>query len=158
MLATDGRGGTAPSSDADLKRGLEALKTFRRRVNTLLTEFEGSAGGSSEVSGYKLTRGSFSGGGSAFPAADGLYSQYNQVHERLTSLSKMLGDQIDAMGIAVHGADVGFDNLDEDLRQRFWAIQTDVRREELADGRDRGGEPDARGGHGSDNSDSGWGL
>jgi hypothetical protein len=127
-------------------------------VNTLLTEFEGSAGGSSEVGGYKLTRGSFSGEGSAFPAADGLYSQYNQVHERLTSLSKMLEDQIDAMGIAVHGADIGFDNLDEDLRQRFWAIQTDVRREESADGRERGGKPDARGGHGSDNSDSGWGL
>ncbi|MFC8128020.1 hypothetical protein [Streptomyces sp. NPDC057302] len=158
MLATEGRGGTAPSSDADLKRGLEALKTFRRRVNTLLTEFEGSAGGSSEVGGYKLSRGSFSGEGSAFPAADGLYSQYNQVHERLTSLSRMLGDQIDAMGIAVHGADVGFDNLDEDLRQRFWAVQTEVRRKQLSDGRERSGTPDSPRGNDDDGSDSGWRL
>ncbi|MGW7080748.1 hypothetical protein [Streptomyces sp. NPDC054866] len=156
MLATDGRGGAAPSSGADLKRGLEALKTFRRRVNTLLTEFEGSAGGSSKVGGYKLSRGSFSGGGSSFPAADGLYSQYDQVHERLTSLSKMLGDQIDAMGIAVHGADVGFDNLDEDLRQRFWAIQTDVRREQLSDERERSGTPDSPRSNGDAGSDSGW--
>ncbi|MGW7089474.1 hypothetical protein ACWGH2_39140 [Streptomyces sp. NPDC054871] len=156
MLATDGRGGAAPSSGADLKRGLEALKTFRRRVNTLLTEFEGSAGGSSKVGGYKLSRGSFSGGGSSFPAADGLYSQYDQVHERLTSLSKMLGDQIDAMGIAVHGADVGFDNLDEDLRQRFWAIQTDVRREQLSDERERSGAPDSPRSNGDAGSDSGW--
>ncbi|MGW7070731.1 hypothetical protein ACWGII_34885 [Streptomyces sp. NPDC054855] len=156
MLATDGRGGAAPSSGADLKRGLEALKTFRRRVNTLLTEFEGSAGGSSKVGGYKLSRGSFSGGGSAFPAADGLYSQYDQVHERLTSLSKMLGDQIDAMGIAVHGADVGFDNLDEDLRQRFWAIQTRVDRDEAAAQREKDGMPDSPRSNGDAGSDSGW--
>nr|WP_237330808.1 hypothetical protein [Streptomyces sp. BA2] len=132
------------------------MKTFRRRVNTLLTEFEGSAGGSSEVGGYKLTRGSFSGGGSAFPAADGLYSQYNQVHERLTSLSKMLGDQIDAMGIAVHGADVGFDNLDEDLRQRFWAIQTRVDRDEAAAQSEKDGMPDSPRSNGDAGSDSGW--
>lgn len=156
MLPTDGHGGAAPSSDADVKRGLEALKTFRRRINTLLTEFEGSAGGSSEVVTQKVSRASFSGAGSAFPEADGLYSQYDQVHERLTSLSKMLGEQIDAMGIAVHGADVGFDNLDEDLRQRFWAIQTKVDREQIPVERDRGGKPDGQGGHGSDKSDAGW--
>ena len=46
------------------------------------------------------------------------------MHERLTSLSKSLAHQIEAMGIAAHGADVGFDNLDEEMRQRFWAIQS----------------------------------
>ncbi|MFK4071831.1 hypothetical protein [Streptomyces sp. NPDC029674] len=156
MLPTDGHGDAAPSSGADVKRGLEALKTFRRRINTLLTEFEGSAGSASKVGAQKVSRGSFSGSGSAFPEADALYSQYDQVHERLTSLSKMLGDQIDAMGIAVHGADVGFDNLEEDLRQRFWTIQTRVGRQELPDGHERNGKPDAQGGHGSDKSDAGW--
>ncbi|MFI7322936.1 hypothetical protein [Streptomyces venezuelae] len=132
------------------------MKTFRQRINTLLTEFEGSAGGSAKVGAQKVSRASFSGSGSAFPEADGLYAEYDQVHERLTSLSKMLGDQIDAMGIAVHGADVGFDNLEEDLRQRFWAIQTRVGRQEMPDGHERGGKPDAQGGHGSDKSDAGW--
>ncbi|MGV9879308.1 hypothetical protein [Streptomyces sp. NPDC003006] len=156
MLPTDGYEGTAPSAGADVKRGLEALKTFRRRINTLLTEFEGSAAGPSNVGTQKVSRASFSGTGSAFPEADGLYSQYDQVHERLTSLSKMLGDQIEAMGIAVHGADVGFDNLEDDLRQRFWAIQTKVDREQGAAGRERGGTPEEQGGHGSDKSDTGW--
>ncbi|MFI2619698.1 hypothetical protein [Streptomyces sp. NPDC018584] len=156
MLPTDGHGGTAPSSGADVKRGLEALKTFRRRIDTLLTEFEGSAGSSSKVGTQKVSRASFSGTGSAFPEADGLYSQYDQVHERLTSLSKMLGDQIEAMGIAVHGADVGFDNLEDDLRQRFWAIQTKVDREQASAGRERGGRPDEQGGYGSDKTDAGW--
>ncbi|MBM7171065.1 hypothetical protein JQK87_22220 [Streptomyces sp. G44] len=156
MLPTDGHGGTSPPSGADLKRGLEALKTFRRRINTLLTEFEGSAGSASKVGTQKVSRTSFSGTGSAFPEADGLYSQYDQVHERLTSLSKMLGDQIEAMGIAVHGADIGFDNLEDDLRQRFWTIQTRIDREQGAAGRERGGRPDEQGGHGSDKSGAGW--
>lgn len=158
MLATEGREGAAPASDADLRRGLGALKAFRQRIVTLLTEFEASAGGSSKVGAHKLSRGSFSGEGSAFPAADGLYSQYDQVHERLTSLSKMLGDQIDAMGIAVRAADVGFDNLDEDLRQRFWAIQTRIDRDAAAAQRERNGLPDSPRNNGDDSSDSGWGV
>ncbi|WP_246201634.1 hypothetical protein [Streptomyces alboniger] len=132
------------------------MKTFRRRIDTLLTEFEGSAGSSSKVGKQNVSRASFSGTGSAFPEADGLYAQYDQVHERLTSLSKMLGDQIEAIGIAVHGADVGFDNLEDDLRQRFWAIQTRVDREQVPAGRERGGRPDEQSGHGSDKTDAGW--
>ncbi|WP_343041869.1 MULTISPECIES: hypothetical protein [Streptomyces] len=157
-MLEDGYQGSAQPPAADLKRGLEALKQFRRRVDTLLTEFEGSAGGSSEVGHQKIVRASFSGAAAPFPEADGLYSQYDRVHERLTSLSKLLGDQIEAMGIAVHGADVGFDNLEDDLRQRFWAIQTRIGRAEVPDGRETGGKTDERGGQGSDKSDSGWKL
>ncbi|MET7360892.1 hypothetical protein ABZS76_20935 [Streptomyces sp. NPDC005562] len=103
-----------------------------------------------------MSRTSFSGTGSAFPEADGLYKQYDQVHERLTSLSKMLGEQIDAMGIAVHGADVGFDNLEEGLRQRFWEIQARIDRDQPPTGNERSGGPDVHGGHGSDKSNTGW--
>ncbi|MFD9906342.1 hypothetical protein [Streptomyces sp. NPDC059063] len=134
------------------------MKKFRRRIDTLLTEFEGSDGGSSKVGHQKIARASFSGEGAPFPEADGLYSQYDRVHERLTSLSKMLGDQIEAMGIAVHGADVGFDNLEDELRQRFWAIQTSVRRGQEPTGREPGGTSGAQRGHGSSETDSGWKL
>ncbi|MGA4839250.1 hypothetical protein [Streptomyces sp. G45] len=157
MVLEDGyRNAPRPSSDADLKRGLEALKKFRRRIDTLLTEFEGSDGGASKVGHQKIARASFSGPGAPFPEADGLYSQYDRVHERLTSLSKMLGQQIEAMGIAVHGADVGFDNLEDELRQRFWAIQNSVARSQVPVGREQSGTADGRGGHGSDKSEYGW--
>ncbi|MEU2560088.1 hypothetical protein ABZ626_12230 [Streptomyces longispororuber] len=155
-MLEDGYRSSAPPAGADLKRGLEALKQFRRRIDTLLTEFEGSDGGSSRVGRQKVARASFSGSGAPFPEADGLYAQYDQVHERLTSLSKMLGDQIEAMSIAVHGADVGFDNLEDDLRQRFWAIQTSVSREQEKAVPERGGKPDGRDSHGSDKSEFGW--
>ncbi|GHC89263.1 hypothetical protein [Streptomyces flavofungini] len=157
-MLEDGYRGAPPPGGADIKRGLEALKKFRRRIDTLLTEFEGSDGGSSKVGHQKVARASFSGQAAPFPEADGLYAQYDRVHERLTSLSKMLGQQIEGMGIAVHGADVGFDNLEDDLRQRFWSIQTSVQRDQVPTGRERDGKPDEQGGHGSDKSDSGWKL
>ncbi|MFG2717990.1 hypothetical protein ACGFW5_06750 [Streptomyces sp. NPDC048416] len=111
---------------ADLKKGMEALKAFKGRVDTVLTTFEGSHAGATTLASQRIPRASFSAGGGAFPEADGLYTQYHRVHEHLTSLSKSLGLQIEAMGIAVHGADVGFDNLDEETRQRFWAIQSKI--------------------------------
>jgi hypothetical protein len=110
---------------ADLRRGLEALKTFKTRVDTLLTTFEGSAAGSQKVAMHVLSRASFCGQGE-FAEATGLHTQYARVHERITSLSKSLALQIEAMQIAVHGADVGFDKLDDDLRRRFHEIRTEI--------------------------------
>ncbi|GGY62819.1 hypothetical protein GCM10010326_66900 [Streptomyces xanthochromogenes] len=108
----------------DLSKGLEALTTFKKRVDKLLTEFDGSHGSATNLAAHRISRASFSAAGAAFPEADGLFTQYHRVHERLTSLSRSLSHQIEAMGIAVHGADVGFDNLDEETRQRFWEIQS----------------------------------
>jgi hypothetical protein len=42
-------------------------------------------------------------------------------------LSKVLHLQIEAIGIAVRGAQHGFDNLEEDQRRRFWQIQVQIR-------------------------------
>lgn len=124
MLPADSGGG----GSADLKRGLEALTTFKKRVDGVLSTFTGSAGSSTKVEAQRISRASFSGAGK-FDEASGLYTQYHRVHESLTSLSKTLSMQIEALQIAVHGADIGFDNLEEDQRQRFWEIQTEVGRE-----------------------------
>ncbi|MCX5386041.1 hypothetical protein [Streptomyces sp. NBC_00083] len=127
---------------ADLSRGLEALKSFKGRVDTVLSTFEGSHAGATQLAAQQIPRASFSAAGAAFPEADGLYTQYHRVHEHLTSLSKSLGLQIESMGIAVHGADVGFDNLDEETRQRFWAIQTKIDYDADAAKRAKAGHPD----------------
>ncbi|MEU1041843.1 hypothetical protein ACFYP4_29690 [Streptomyces sp. NPDC005551] len=134
MLPADMGGG-----GVGLKRGLEALKDFKKRVDTLLTEFEGSAASSSKVAAHTIPQHAFSGTGN-FPEAAGLYTQYHRVHERLTSLSRTLGLQIEAMGIAVHGADITFDNLEEDLRHRFWAIKAKVDHEHEAAQRAKDGK------------------
>lgn len=113
------------SESSDLKRGAEALKTFKKRVDAILDAFEGSPGGAKHVAQQDVPHSAFKGVG-AFPEADGLFSAYQGVHERLTTLSKSLGLQIEAMGIAVHGADIGFDNLEDELLLRFHSLQTQI--------------------------------
>ncbi len=115
-------GGSAPApSGRDLKRGAEALTTFKKRVDSVLKDLAGSP--AARVGDQQISRSSFSAGNAPFAEADGLFTQYNRVHTELTTLSQTLSDQIEAMQIAVHGADVGFNNLEEDVRRRFWAIQ-----------------------------------
>ncbi|MFF7531130.1 hypothetical protein [Streptomyces bobili] len=122
MLPDDMRGGAA-----DVRRGLMALSTFKKRVDDLLTAFEDSAGGSSKVATHSLSETAFGTGN--FPEAKTLHLEYERVHERITTLSKSLGLQLEAMQIAVHGVDVTFDNLEDEYRYRFHEIRTEVNQE-----------------------------
>ncbi|MEH0575246.1 MULTISPECIES: hypothetical protein [Streptomyces] len=122
MIPADMGGGAA-----DVRRGYMALSTFKKRVDDLLTAFEKSAGGSAKVGDHNLSEATF--GAGHFPEAKALHLQYARVHERITALSKSLGLQLEAMQIAVHGVDVTFDNLEEELRYRFHEIRTEVNRD-----------------------------
>ncbi|MFD1832939.1 MULTISPECIES: hypothetical protein [Streptomyces] len=104
-----------------LKGELESLKDFKKRVDDILRDLESSPASPTRVGQQEVKRSSF---GGEFAEADGVYSQYARVHTQLTRLSQVLGDQIEAMRIAVHGADVGFGNLEDDLKRRFWELQT----------------------------------
>ncbi|MCX5352447.1 MULTISPECIES: hypothetical protein [Streptomyces] len=128
MLPADMTGGASPSTAADLKVGADVLMTFKQRIDKLLSEFEDSAGSASKVGAHRVSRTSLSGHGSPFHEADALFTQYEQVHEHITQLSKTLGLQIEAMGIATQGAQNGFDGLDDDQRRRFWEIQIETDR------------------------------
>ncbi|TVP34153.1 hypothetical protein A3L22_12470 [Streptomyces griseus subsp. griseus] len=108
----------------DLKRGVGALETFKKRVDDLLVDFEGSAGSRTKVADQKISRASLSGQNTCFAEADGLYTQYNRVHSSLVALSRSLGDQIEYLSLGVHAAAVGFDNVEDDIRRRFHEIQT----------------------------------
>ncbi|MFE9925945.1 hypothetical protein ACFYQA_31590 [Streptomyces sp. NPDC005774] len=116
---------------ADLRRGVMALSTFKKRVDDLLSTFEESPGGPSKVRAHSLPEAAF--GSGAFPEGKQLHLEYERVHERITALSKSLGLQLEAMQIAVHGVDVTFDNLEDEQRYRFHEIRTEVNqtREEM---------------------------
>ncbi|WP_443048818.1 hypothetical protein [Streptomyces sp. M92] len=116
----------------------EALSTFVKRVDGVLTGLEKSPGNPTRVGAQTITPGSLAGSPSAFLEAHALYLQYNQVHEKLTSLSRTLHLQIEAIGIAVRGAHVGFDNLEEEQRRRFYAIQMQIKGiQDAGDGKQR---------------------
>ncbi|AVH56171.1 hypothetical protein C4B68_10740 [Streptomyces dengpaensis] len=135
-------GGVSASRAANLEASGEMLSTFQKRVTALLAEFEGSAGSTTKVGSQRIARTSLHSGSSCFAEAEDLYDQYERVHERLTSLTKTLGLQIEAIGIAVKGAKIGFSNLEEDLRHRFWEIQTELQQEQDSAQREKAGKPD----------------
>lgn len=133
MLDAEGGGvGGGSNGAADLERGVQALKNFQTRVNALLAEFEGGEAGKTKVAAQTVSRGSLSGSNTPFAEADGLYAQYNRVHQALVSLSRTLGDQIECLSIGVYAAEVGSDNVEEDVRRRFAEIQARIDREHAA--------------------------
>ncbi|MCX4587785.1 hypothetical protein [Streptomyces sp. NBC_01481] len=129
MLDAEG-GGVGATGGSDLERGVGALQRFQQRVIKLLGDLEEGAASKTKVAAQTVPRGSFSDSSVTFHEADGFYREYNRVHSELVSLSKSLGDQIEMLRIAVRGAEVGFDNLEEDLRRRFHSIQTRVLQEQ----------------------------
>lgn len=137
----------------DLRRGVGALEKFRGRVNTLLAELEGSAAGKSKIAAQTVSRAALSGQNACFAEADGLYTQYNRVHEELVSLSKSLGDQIEYLSLGVHAAAVGFDNVDDDVRRRFYEIRVRLDAERERAQAEKAGKPEQ---NADKQSDSGW--
>ncbi|MEV0010911.1 hypothetical protein AB0M10_22655 [Streptomyces sp. NPDC051840] len=143
--------------NGDLRKGVGALEKFQRSVNALLADLESSPAGKSKVAAQTVSRSALSGGNACFAEADGLYTQYNRVHESLVSLSKSLGDQIEYLSLGVHAAAVGFDNVDEDTRRRFYEIQAhlDEEREKAQAEREKTQKPEQ---NADKQSDAGWGA
>ncbi|MFJ5973733.1 hypothetical protein [Streptomyces sp. NPDC093060] len=136
MLPADMVGGV---SAANLEASGDALKKFVSRVDGVLRTLEKSAGNPTQVGEQSIRQGSLRSGAGAFHEADALYGTFNAVHERLTTLSRTLHLQIEAIGIAVLGAKGTFDNLEEEQRRRFWEIQAEIGQLQDATGAKRAG-------------------
>jgi hypothetical protein len=94
-------------------------------VDHLLDTFERSPADPKKVEMHTLSPAAFCGKGEFAEATD-LHRNYHTAHERIKGLSQTLKLQIEAMQIAVHGADIGYDKLEDDLRRRFHEIRTQV--------------------------------
>ena len=112
----------------DLERGFKALRKFRDDVDAIISDLEGGDGGATQVGMERVTRASL-GHGIPFGEADGFYAEYNRVHQALVGLSKSLSGQIELLAIGVHAADVGYDNVEDEQRRRFHAIQARLDKE-----------------------------
>ncbi|MGW7413054.1 hypothetical protein [Streptomyces sp. NPDC054863] len=116
----------------DLAKGVGALRKFQKQVNAMLTDLEGGDAGRTKIAAQRVTRAALSGTNATFAEADGLYAQYNRVHQQLTSLSKTLGFQIEKLSIGVHASEVGYNNVEEELRQRYQEIEAGLNEEQEA--------------------------
>ncbi|MEW2620065.1 hypothetical protein [Streptomyces sp. NPDC048106] len=114
---------------ADLRRGADALSKLKSGFDKALKTFDGSSGSASSLSHHVLERSSFSGTNVAFPEASGLHEQYQNVHDRIVSMSKTLGLYVEAMTLAAQAADGTYDGTEEEVRRRFWAIKSQLDKE-----------------------------
>ncbi|WP_367049313.1 hypothetical protein [Streptomyces sp. Je 1-332] len=106
----------------DIQAG--AMKGFKRRVDNLLSDLEGSPAAPGTVGADRLSRAQL--GSGEFKEAQFLYESYEIVHDELEKLSKALGAQIEGLGLAVHASRVGYDNLEDDIRARMKAINAEA--------------------------------
>ncbi|MET9349781.1 hypothetical protein [Streptomyces termitum] len=112
----------------DLERGAGELENFGRRVEDIVQELQRDVASALKRDTTEVTRGSL-GVGIPFAEADGFFAEYTRIQGALVGLSKSLGGQVELLRIGVHAANVGYDNVEEDLRHRFHEIRANLSKE-----------------------------
>ncbi|KOU39292.1 hypothetical protein ADK54_26065 [Streptomyces sp. WM6378] len=120
--------GVAQAAAGDVVTELTSFTKFQQRVDELIRNLKGSPAGPGEVGQERLARDQFGGGGGAFAEASGLFTSYETVIAELESLSKLLSDSIEGMGIAVLASHKGYQNIDAEIRQRMAAIAVETKK------------------------------
>ncbi|MET8564195.1 hypothetical protein ABZV75_27825 [Streptomyces flaveolus] len=111
---------------ADLATELSSFTKFQKRVDDLIRDLKGSAAGQGKVGQEQLVRHQLGGGGAGWAEAAGLFTKYEAVISDLETLSKLLSDSMEGMGIAVLASHKGYQNIDLDIRDRMAAISTET--------------------------------
>lgn len=114
-------GAVAPQAVGDLVTELSSFTKFRDRIDELLRNLKASPADAKKLSEVAIGKTQF--GDPAWAEASGLYASYQKVVTELETLSKLLSDSIEGLGIAVLAAHKGYENLDDDIRDRMLAIK-----------------------------------
>lgn len=141
--------GVAQAAVGDVVTELTSFTKFQQRVDELIRNLKGSPAGPGEVGQERLARDQFGGGGGAFAEATGLFTSYETVIAELESLSKLLSDSIEGMGIAVMASHKGYQNIDAEMRQRMAAIAVETRKHYGGDYDPGHGKPETHPGSGT---------
>ncbi|MFC9246931.1 hypothetical protein ACFT7S_23935 [Streptomyces sp. NPDC057136] len=104
----------------DLVTELQSFTKFRDRIDELIQDLKASPADSRKVGEDRVAPTEF--GDPEWAEAHGLHESYKTVITELENLSKMLSDSMEGMGIAVLASHKGYENLDEDIRERMRAI------------------------------------
>ncbi|WP_051717760.1 hypothetical protein [Streptomyces megasporus] len=107
----------------DLSYEPETLASFKKRIDKIIDDLETSPASHKRISDQTITPESY---GTGFSAAKDLSSLYEGAHERLKTLSRLFGEQLEALGIATQIVDKGYENIETEHRERFQAIQSHV--------------------------------
>lgn len=117
-------GAVAQNAVGDLVTELSSFTKFRTRIEELLRDLKASPADAKTVGEVAIDASQF--GDPAWAEASGLHTSYQKVVTELETLSKLLSDSIEGLGIAVLASHKGYENLDDDIRDRMLAIKMDT--------------------------------
>ncbi|MCX4981183.1 hypothetical protein [Streptomyces sp. NBC_00572] len=113
-------GGMASGMRAQaVKYSADSMETFRKQVEGLIKELQGSGAGAGQLKADPVTRTQFGGGGAAWGEAQGAYAAYDGTLSRLVELSGLLNDCLEGLGIAVVASKNGFEEMDDDIKRKM---------------------------------------
>ncbi|MFE5164441.1 hypothetical protein ACFRNT_39310 [Streptomyces sp. NPDC056697] len=118
--ANDAGASRARGGGSDLKVEAETLASFKSRIDKILIDLEESPAAKSKISDQTVAHAAF---GAEFSAAADLAGAYEKLHDRLEKFSRTLGDQLEALGMAVQISDRGYESIDAEQADRLRAIQ-----------------------------------
>lgn len=118
--------GAAQAAVGDIVTELESFTKFQQRVDELIKDLKGSPMDSKKLGQEPLARAQFGGGADGFKEAAGLHTSYQTVIAELETLSQLLSDSIEGMGIAVLKSHKGYANIDDDIKDRMRAISAEA--------------------------------
>lgn len=116
--------GAVAGAAASMAVEVNELAHLKDRVDALLTGFEGSNAGPGKIGEDWLEEASLAGPG--FHEAGFLFSSFNVVRDELLKFSKVLGLQMESMKIAIDLSKSGYENIDDDIRRRMRALNTQI--------------------------------
>ncbi|MFF8278235.1 hypothetical protein ACF05T_19340 [Streptomyces lateritius] len=120
MLAPiDGGGASGARSVA---YNSESMLEFKKGIDELIVMLTESPASSKKLAAEPVTRNQFGGGGPAWVEASGIFDAYDTVLKRLTTLSGVLGECLEGMGLAVVMSKTGFEKTDDDIKYRLAEI------------------------------------
>ncbi|MEE1942338.1 hypothetical protein V1L54_23540 [Streptomyces sp. TRM 70361] len=107
----------------DLDYEAETLTAFKKRIDGILDQLAGSPASPKHIGNQTVTPDAY---GTGFSAAEDLSALYDKVHTQLKTLSRLFGDQLEALGIATQIVDKGYQGVEDDHLRRFQSIQQQV--------------------------------
>ena len=134
---------------AAVKYSADSMESFRKQVDGLIDQLQGSYAGPGKLKADPVTRSQFGGGGAAWGEAEGAYAAYDGTLARLVELSSLLHDCLEGLGIAVVASKNGFEEMDDDIKRKMINIhQRTFDAKEKADKEAGRGAPQSEGGTG----------
>jgi hypothetical protein len=107
----------------------ESMLEFKKGIDELIVMLTESPASSKKLAAEPVTRNQFGGGGPSWIEASGIFDSYNTVLKQLTTLSSVLGDCLEGMGLAVVMSKNGMEKTDDDIKYRM--LQISQRAEEV---------------------------